>query len=291
MNEILDYFEYVGNQFVGIGVIDIIDILLVALLFYWTFKFVRDRRAGKLLVGLVLLVAVLLLSELLEMRALNFILTNLFSIGLIAIIIVFQPELRSLLEKVGGESLKNFRGKLDSDTAATIRSAIGEICVAAESLSASKTGALIVFERSTKLGDHIRTGTIIDAVTSSFLLGNIFWNKAPLHDGAVIIRQGRVHAAGCFLPLSTNNEIVKELGTRHRAAIGMSENSDAVVLVVSEETGTISVVVDGVLKRGFTRQTLEEYLTPLLIGDDKNIAGRMKGKFFGKGGDKKDERK
>lgn len=291
MRGIIGYFEYVGNQLSRISMIDIIDILLVALLFYWIFKFVRDRRAGKLLIGLVLLVAILLLSELLEMRALNFILTNLFSIGLIAIVIVFQPELRSLLEKVGGESLKNFRGKLDNDAAATIRSAISEICVAAESLSAGKTGALIVFERTTRLGDYIRTGTIIDAVTSSFLLGNIFWNKAPLHDGAVIIREGRVHAAGCFLPLSTNSEIVKELGTRHRAAIGMSENSDAVVLVVSEETGTISVVVDGVLKRNFTKKTLEEYLTPLLIGDEKNIAGRVKGKIFRKGGDKKDENK
>lgn len=286
MSGIFGYFEYVGNQLSRIRIIDIVDILLVALLFYWIFKFVRDRRAGKLLIGLVLLVAVLLLSELLEMRALNFILTNLFSIGLIAIVIVFQPELRSLLEKVGGESLKNFRGKLDNDSAATLRSAISEICVAAESLSASKTGALIVFERSTRLGDYIRTGTIIDAVTSSFLLGNIFWNKAPLHDGAVIIRQGRVHAAGCFLPLSTNSEIVKELGTRHRAAIGMSENSDAVVLVVSEETGTISVVVDGVIKRNFTRETLEAYLTPLLIGDEMNIAGRVKGKIFRKGGDR-----
>ena len=268
MNEILDYFEYVGNQFVGIGVIDIIDILLVALLFYWTFKFVRDRRAGKLLVGLVLLVAVLLLSELLEMRALNFILTNLFSIGLIAIIIVFQPELRSLLEKVGGESLKNFRGKLDSDTAATIRSAIGEICVAAESLSASKTGALIVFERSTKLGDHIRTGTIIDAVTSSFLLGNIFWNKAPLHDGALIVRDYRLYAAGCFLPLSQNENIVKDLGTRHRAAIGMSENSDSIVVVVSEETGIISVAMGGELKMNYNAQTLKSELIKNLIGDD-----------------------
>ncbi len=290
MNAFLDYLEYLWNQLRGIGIVDIIDILLVAFLFYWVFKFVRDRRAGKLLIGVVFLAIILLVSDLLEMRAMNFILTNVFSIGMVAIVIVFQPELRSALEKVGGESLKNFKGRLDSDEETAIRAAISEVSVAAESLSQTKTGALIVFERSTRLGDHIRTGTTIDALTSSFLLGNIFYNKAPLHDGAVIIRDGRVHAAGCFLPLSSNVEIVKELGTRHRAAIGMSENSDAVVLVVSEENGIISVAVDGELKRGFNKKTLESYLVSLLINDDKkNITDRVKGKIFRKGGNTKNE--
>jgi diadenylate cyclase len=215
------------------------------------------------------------------MRALNFILTNLFSVGLIAIIIVFQPELRSALEKMGGESLKGFKGKLDKDEESVLKSSISEICVAAENLSNSKTGALIVFERSTRLGDFIRTGTIVDAQTSSFLIANIFYNKAPLHDGAVIIRGGRVHAAGCFLPLSTNSDIVKELGTRHRAGIGMSENSDSVVLIVSEETGIISVAVDGELKRGFSRKTLEEKLQSLMISNGNNaITDKVKGRFF-----------
>ncbi len=283
MSAILDYLGYVWSQLKGIGIMDVLDILIVALLFYYTFKFVRERRAGKLLIGVVFLVVMLILSGLLHMRALNFILSNLFSVGLIAIVIVFQPELRSALEKMGGESIKNFKGKLDADEASELKTAIEQTCVAAEELSKTKTGALIVFERATRLGEHIRTGTIVDAVTSSFLLGNIFFNKAPLHDGAVIIRAGRVHAAGCFLPLSTNNEIVKELGTRHRAAIGLSENSDAVVLVVSEETGVISVAVDGELKRGFSSKTLEEYLTSLLINDNKlAITDRVKGKFFGK---------
>lgn len=290
MNAIFDYFEYVWNQLKGIGIIDIIDILLVALIFYYTFKFVRDRRAGKLLVGIVFLVILLLLSSLLEMRALNFLLSNLFSIGLIALIIVFQPELRSALEKMGGESLRGFKMRSDSDTVAAMRAAIGETCTACENLSSTKTGALIVFERGTKLGDYIRTGTLVDAVASSFLLGNIFFNKAPLHDGAVIMRGGRIHAAGCFLPLSTNNEIVKELGTRHRAAIGLSENSDAVVVVVSEETGVVSVATDGELRRGFSRKTLEEYLTSLLINEEKKaITERVKGKFTKKGG-KNDEK-
>lgn len=283
MDKILEYFEYVKNQLVSIQPVDIIDILLVALIFYYTFKFVRDRRAGKLLMGILFLIFLLVVSDVLEMRAVNFILNNLFSVGIIAIIIVFQPELRSALEKVGGESLRGFKGKLDKDEETILRNVISELCVAAESLSNSKTGALVVFERSTKLGDYIRTGTIIDAQVSSFLVTNIFYDKAPMHDGAVIIRKGRIHAAGCFLPLSTNSEIVKELGTRHRAGIGMSENSDAVVLIVSEETGIISLAVDGELKRGFSRKTLEERLVNLLITDEKNILGdRVKGKIFRK---------
>ena len=283
MSAVLDYFVYVWNQIKGIGIVDIIDIIIVGLLFYWVFKFVRDRRAGKLLVGVGILAVALLLSSVLEMRALNFILTNVFSVGIVAVVIVFQPELRSVLEKVGGESLKNFKGKLDGDQADAVRKAISEVSIAAETLSQSKTGALIVFERTTRLGDHVKTGTTIDANTSAFLLGNIFYDKAPLHDGAVIIREGRIHAAGCFLPLSTNAEIVKELGTRHRAAIGMSENSDAVVLVVSEENGIISIAVDGELKRGFGRKSLEKYLNSLLVNDDKkHIADRVKGKLFKK---------
>lgn len=287
MEKIIEFLEYIGNQIVSIGPFDVIDILIVAFILYYTFKFVSDRRAGKLLMGVLFLIALLFVSDILKMRALNFILTNLFSVGLIAIIIVFQPELRSALEKVGGESLKGFKGKMDKDEVSIIRSCISEICVAAESLSNSKTGALIVFERGTKLGDYIRTGTIIDAQASSFLVSNIFFNKAPLHDGAAIIRGGRIHSAGCFLPLSTSG-IIKDLGTRHRAGIGMSENSDAVVLIISEETGIISIAIDGELRRGFSRKTLEERLTTLLITDEKNaITEKVKGKFFKRKDNKK----
>lgn len=291
MSAILDYLEYVWNQLANINIIDVIDIVIVALLLYWVIKFVRGRRAGKLLLGVGIVFLLLFISNLLEMRALNFILNSVVSVGLIAIVIVFQPELRSALEKVGGLS-DNFKSRMDDDEAAVLHTAISEICVAAEELSKTKTGALIVFERNTRLGDVIRTGTTVDAVVSSFLLGNIFFNKAPLHDGAVIIRKGRVHAAGCFLPLSSNNDIVKELGTRHRAAIGMSENSDALVLVVSEETGAISVAVDGNLKRHLSRRKLEEYLVANLIDENKmHIADRVKGKFFKKGGDTDNEQK
>ena len=265
MDVILEYFEYVKNQLAGIGVIDVIDILIVALLFYYTFRFVRERRAGKLLVGIIILIGMLLLSSLLHMRALNFLLTNLFSVGLIAIVIVFQPELRSALEKVGGESIRNFKGMMDADTEYAVRNAIGEVCVAAESFSESKTGALIVFERGTKLGDYIRTGTVVDAVTSSFLLGNIFFNKAPLHDGAVVIQDARIAAAGCLLPLTRRVDVDSNLGTRHRAAIGMAETSDAIVIVVSEETGVISVAYDCNLTRNYTAETLRRFLTQKLL--------------------------
>lgn len=288
MNALLDYFEYVWNQLAGIGIVDVLDIALVALLLFWVIKFVRGRRAGKLLLGVGVLFLLLLLSDLFVMRALNYILNSLFSVGLIAIVIVFQPELRSALEKVGGVG-DNLKGLMDNDE---MRIAIGEICTAAEGFSKSRTGALIVFERNTQLGDVIRTGTTVDAVTSSLLLGNIFYNKSPLHDGAVIVRKGRIHAAGCLLPLSANNNIVKELGTRHRAAIGMSENSDALVLVVSEETGGISVAIDGEIKRNFSRKSLESYLVTHLLGEEKkHIKDVVTGKIFKRSNNGKNEQK
>ena len=286
MNAFLDYLEYVWNQLSNIGIVDVLDIAIVALLLFWVIKFMRARRAGKLMLGIVMLFLLLLLSAAFEMRALNFILNSLFSVGLIAIVIVFQPELRSALEKVGGVS-DNLKSMVDNDE---MKLAIGQICDAAQEFSKNRTGALIVFERNVRLGDVIRTGTTIDAVTTSLLLGNIFYNKAPMHDGAVIIRKGRVHAAGCYLPLSSNNNIVKELGTRHRAAIGMSENSDAIILVVSEETGGISVAVDGDIKRNFTRKALESYLINSLMGEEKkNIKNVVTGKIFRRSDSGRDE--
>ena len=286
MNAFLDYLEYVWNQLANIGIVDVIDIAIVSLLLFWVIKFMRARRAGKLMFGIVILFVLLTMSSVFEMRALNFILNSLFSVGLIAIVIVFQPELRSALEKVGGFS-DNLKSIIDSDE---MKLSIGQICDSAEEFSKSRTGALIVFERNVRLGDVIRTGTTIDAVTSSLLLGNIFYNKAPMHDGAVIIRKGRVHAAGCYLPLSQNNNIVKELGTRHRAAIGMSENSDAIILVVSEETGGISIAVDGDIKRNLTRKNLESYLLSNLLGEEKkNIKNVVTGKIFRRSDDGRDE--
>ncbi|HPE95597.1 MAG TPA: diadenylate cyclase CdaA [Bacillota bacterium] len=281
-----EMWYYLLNQLSSVGFRDIIDIIIVALAFYYAFKFMRERRAGKLALGIVLLVALLLLSDLLELSSLKFILTNFFQIGLIAIIVLFSPELRSALEKIGTGSVKSFRSK-----DAQKDEYLSEVCAAAESLSLEKTGALIVIERSTRLGDIIKTGTVIDAQPSSFLICNIFYPKAPLHDGALIIREGRLHAAGCWLPLSTNNDIIKNLGTRHRAGIGMSENSDAVILIVSEETGIISVAVDGELRRGFSKSTLAEYLRSLV--EDEGAVGKIKTKtwqFIKKGGDRNEDK-
>ncbi|MBQ5791355.1 MAG: diadenylate cyclase, partial [Clostridia bacterium] len=199
MSAILDYFRYVGEQLKSIRAVDVLDILLVAFVFYYIFQFMRKRRAGKLLVGVVLLIVLLLISEVAKMKALNFILTNVFSVGILSLIIVFQPELRSFLEKVGGTTFHNFKGKLDKNQDAAFRNVVSEVCIAADYFSKTKTGALIVFERETKLGDQARTGTVVNADVSSYLLENIFFNKSPLHDGAVIISHGRLHSAGCLL--------------------------------------------------------------------------------------------
>lgn len=286
MEQISHYLYFLANQLSTIGFADVVDIIVVAFFLYYIIKFMRDRRAGKLAVGVIFMLLVMLISDIFNMRATYFILENIMSVGLVALLIVFQPELRSMLEKMGGEPMKGFRNRMDKGSAEKYRQVIREICITAEALSGPKTGALIVIERSTRLGDVIKTGTVLDAKVSSFLLGNIFFNKAPLHDGAVIIRNQRIYAAGCFLPLSTNPDIIKDLGTRHRAGIGMSENSDAVVIIVSEENGVVSVAVDGALKRGFDSNSLEEYITPLLITEQKEgVKERLFGRKDGNGDD------
>ncbi len=259
-----EFFGDIFKTVKTISLFDFIDIIFVSVLFYYLYKFLKNRRAGKLAVGVISLIALKLIADLFDMYVIQYILQNVFQIGIIAIIIVFQPELRSALEKVGGQPLKGLKSIGDT-RAEPIEKMIGEVSAAAADLGRTKTGALIVIERLTKLGDMILTGTVIDSEPSTFLIKNIFFNKAPLHDGALIIRDGRLHAAGCLLPLSSNEEIVKDLGTRHRAAIGMSENSDALVIVVSEETGVVSLAVEGVLYRGYTKETLEAELRRYLI--------------------------
>ena len=258
MENVLGSLKYLVDQF---GLIDFLDILFVSVMIYYVVKFIRDRRASKLAIGVFLILLILLLSEVLGMRAVDFLLSNIVQVGLIALIIVFQPELRSALEKVGGSSFKALKNSVAPK-------GIANICQAASELSREYTGALIVIERNTPLGDIIKTGTVVNADICVSMLKNIFFNKAPLHDGAVIIRNNRIYAAGCFLPMSTNDDIIKDLGTRHRSAIGMSENSDAVVVVVSEETGTISVALNGELRRNYDYNTLKYELTTLLGGED-----------------------
>ena len=264
LNWLIDFKEYFINTVSTIQIIDIVDILIVSVLLYYVFIFIRDRRAAKLTIGVVFLLIFLLVSQSLKMNALNFLLRNIVQVGTIALIIVFQPELRSALEKMGGRSLKGL-GRIGEKETTEIKDTIGTVVRTANDFSQSKTGALIVFECGTKLGDIIKSGTVLNADMSLFLLKNIFFDKAPLHDGAVIISNNKIYAAGCFLPLSENSDIFKDLGTRHRAAIGMSENSDAVVVVVSEETGQISIARDGVLRRMTTSEQAREELEKIFL--------------------------
>ena len=246
---------------------DILDILLLSVILYGIYCFVRDRRAFKLMLGMGCLLLLAVMGDFLNLKAVSFVFGDFRQLGLIAVLIIFQPELRSALEKVGGTPLSGLKNiTTDSRSLANINSEIEAICSAVSDLARDKVGALIVIERSTKLGEYIKSGVCVDAAISPHLLKNIFFNKAPLHDGASIIRNGRVFAAGCFLPLSTKEDIDKDLGTRHRAAIGVTEISDAVVVIVSEETGVISLSVDGNLERNFNytslKQALNGYLTP-----------------------------
>ncbi|MBQ7474559.1 MAG: diadenylate cyclase CdaA [Clostridia bacterium] len=271
-----EFFEGCLKTIQMMTVADVIDIIAVSVLIFYIYAFLRDRRAGKLVLGVVILVALKIISDLTGMYVMQFILQNVFQVGFIIIAIVFQPELRSVLEKVGGQPIKGLR-TIASQRHDDMRRVIDSVAEAAVDLSETKTGALIVIERETKLGDLVLTGTVIDAEPSPFLIRNVFFNKAPLHDGALIIRNGRLYAAGCLLPLSMNSEIIKDLGTRHRAAIGMSENSDAVVVVVSEETGTISLAVDGVLTRGYDGESLRFEIAKYVSADD---GARSRGGLF-----------
>ncbi len=260
-------FDYIWKQLLTITPIDILDIVLVSFILFYVYRFIRDRRASKLAIGVALVVAVSMISNLIEMRALSFLLSNIVQVGVILIVIIFQPELRAGLEKLGGGSLKGLKTIAESKDSQSMATTIDNICEAVSEMSHEYTGALIVIEQSTPLGDIIKTGTIIDAAPTVSLIKNIFYNKAPLHDGAMIIKNGRICAAGCFLPMSTNDDIIKDLGTRHRSAIGMSENSDAIIIVVSEETGTVSIASNGQLRRNYDKNTLRNELITLLPRD------------------------
>lgn len=281
---LVSFSEEIGNMWniiKGISFTDVIDILCAAVILYYLYSFIRERRAGKLALGVLLLLVVQLVSSLLDMYLLGYIMQNIFQIGVIALIVLFQPEIRSMLEKFGTTPIKGLKSIGEAKDSANIETVIDEVVSAVCDLSASKTGALIVFERDTKLGETIATGTVIDAYPAAFLIKNIFFNKAPMHDGAMIIRANRVYAAGCVLPLSNNPDIIKDLGTRHRAGIGMSENGDALIVIISEETGVISTANDGRLIRGYNRDTLTSFLNTELLGDDGEkkkfpIFGRQK---------------
>ena len=268
-NTIAQQFSVLWSLLKTIRIVDVIDIIIVAIIIYYAYKFIKNRRAARLAVGVVLLLIVFIISDLVHMYALSFLLSNVFQIGLIALVILFQPELRAVLEKMGAQPLKGLKNISEGRTSAETTAMISNVCEAVTDMSASKTGCLIVIERLTKLGDIEKTGTVLTADPNSSLIKNIFFNKAPLHDGAMIISNDKIAAVGCFLPLSQKNDIFKDLGTRHRAAIGMSENSDAIVIVVSEETGTVSIALDGELKRNFDYTSLKNQLYALLVVEQK----------------------
>lgn len=254
-----------------LGVNDIIDILGVAYLIYKVISWIKDTRAWSLFKGVGVIILVALLANILELHTIWWVLSNAVPVGAIGMLVIFQPELRRALEQIGrGKFLASITGS-DGDRASAVLSedSINAIIRATFKMAKVKTGALMVIERGTKLGDVERTGIILDAVVTSQLLINIFEDKTPLHDGAVIISNNRISAATCFLPLADSPEISKDLGTRHRAAIGISEISDAITIVVSEETGTVSIVKDGVMERGLDSEALKEKLTTTGSGKNK----------------------
>ncbi len=253
---------------------DILDIALVAVILYGAIKLIRDSKAMQLVKGILFLAVLFALVTVLKMQASSYLFSMLFGNLLLILVIVFTPEIRNALESVGRTSVFNIGnllqiGKDDSKIQEQMTFTINAVCKEVSELSDSKTGALIVFEKDTNLGEIIKTGTLIDASVTPELLGNIFYPKAPLHDGAVIIRNSRVAAAGCILPLTFNSNISRELGTRHRAAIGMSEESDAIIVVVSEETGAISFAYKGRLKHGISESELREILTNQFLSAEK----------------------
>ncbi len=269
MNVIREELREVLSVIAGIRIVDILDIVIVSFLFYGVFTLVRQTRVAQLAKGILLLVFASFLASELNMRVLSDILSAVLQFGVLALIIVFQPEIRRVLEQIGHTniiSLDMFRKRSNNEERRlqTTR-AIAAVCDAAEQMSASRTGALMVFERKSNLAEIMGTGTIVNADPTIELLNTIFYEGTLLHDGATILRDGRVAAAGCVLPLSANLEISKEMGTRHRAALGMSENSDAVVVVVSEESGIVSLAKNGVLIRRLDRAALYKILSDDLL--------------------------
>ncbi len=254
---------------------DAIDIILLTYVIYLLLKLIRETRAGQLVKGILFLVAGYYLSYKLELKVMEYLLKKALDVGIIAMIILFQPELRRALEKAGRSKfgIRLFGlGQSKSEMKLIWDNAIEAICDSCVELSASCTGALIVVERQVRLGEQIETGTVLNATPSKEIFGNIFYPKTPLHDGAVIMRDGIILAAACFLPKPQKDELInKKLGSRHRAAIGMSENSDALVIVVSEETGQISVALNGNLTRDYTREKLKAAIEKALYKDKKEI--------------------
>ncbi len=289
-NAVQNFFQ-TNFPLIGIRPADVLDLAILSVLIYRLLWMLRKTSSGRVLRGILVLLLAMWASNYLMLTATSFLLRQIVEWGILVLVILFQPELRRVLERMGsgtfGALFSAGKGSLMD-----VSTAIKETVEAYASLSKDKVGALMVFERQNLLDDVIKTGTALDCAVSSELLKNIFWNKAPLHDGAVIVREGRIVGAGCMLPLSGNVNLSRDLGMRHRAGIGMSEHSDAVVVIVSEETGSISAAVGGMLKRHLAPETLERLLRNELM-DDSDSQGAEKGGrppflgFFG--GSRKEE--
>ena len=277
----MDFFQQMSQNALGyvkqMGIADFLDIAIMSYLIYRVLLLIRRSRSGQVVKAIIIIIAALAVASLLHLSVISFILNKAVELGLIALIIIFQPELRRILEQMGSGQIKDVFVR--EEQPGELENAIVQTVTAYAQFSKDKVGALMVFERKNLLDDILKTGTVIDARVSSELLKNIFWNKAPMHDGAVVIRAGRVAGAGCMLPLSSNVNLSRDLGMRHRAGIGMSENSDAVVAIVSEETGSISVAIGGMLKRHLAPETLERLLRNELMPEQqaktspKNVLG------------------
>lgn len=287
------FFDNIAGVFskmtsLSFGLADFLDICLVAFIIYNVIKIIRETRAFQLTKGMLLLGAVYILTSLLEMEASKYIFNQVFGNVILVLIILFHPEIRHAIEHMGRSRVANFSifgfkdEKIKHD--AVVKQAIIEVAKACMRMSDKRIGSLTVMEKSTLLGDVIKTGTTVDALVTHELMGNIFFPNSPLHDGAAVIREGRLLCAGCVLPLTDNNDISSDIGMRHRAALGMSEQSDAMIVVTSEETGTVSVAHAGTLERGLTEAQLREKLIRYLIDTDKqddNGDGKIKKLFKG----------
>lgn len=269
--------HFTENLLAGISITDVIDILLVAYIVYKLLGFIRESRSESIFKGILLLLAVALLSDLLHLHVLNWILRGTLAVGVLALIILFQPELRRALERMGrGQLFKVNMRPLDREKAKNVVSAFVE---AVDAMAAARTGALIVFEQNTSLTDLSETGTILDAEVSVQMIENIFYKGSPLHDGALLVRGDKLHAAGCVLPLTEDTALPKSLGTRHRAAIGITEQSDSLAVVVSEETGIVSMAEGGMLERYLDGEDLEKRLLDLYLKDVEEKGNPVKNLF------------
>ena len=286
-NSIIDFFSQIKGLFRTFGIIDVVDILFVAIVIYLVVRVIRETRAMQLIKGFLLLTIVYLVVTFLGMGASSYIMRMIFNNILIILVILFGPEIRKILEQVGKGKATNFVKELfNSGVAidvAEMKQTIDATCKSCAEMADAKIGALIVFENETLLGDIIDSGTVVDAVPSKEIIGNIFYPKSPLHDGAMVIRGNSIYAAGCILPLTKNNNLSSQLGTRHRAALGLSEQSDAIVFVVSEERGEISCAVNGTLRSDISTGDMRDILTQQYIPDtfssDDKIISKLKRRF------------